>query len=138
VLLVVGTIAIALIGARPAGSDTPEPTAVSLSVDTGVPQSETQLEIDTPEPLTLIVEETAVVAQNDVVRIGNTGGVGAFIRREPRANAPGIVAHRDGTILRVVGADTLVAGRVWRNVEDQAGNRGWTPGEYLIATDGAR
>jgi hypothetical protein len=48
------------------------------------------------------------------------------------------VAHRDGTVLRVVGTDILVAGRVWRNVEDQAGNRGWTPDEFLIAADGSR
>jgi hypothetical protein len=84
----------------------------------------------TPEPTATTPEES----QAEFVQVGNTGGTGAFIRREPRAGAPGIVAHRDGTVLRIVGPDENVAGRLWRNVEDRNGNRGWTPREYLLPT----
>jgi Na+-transporting methylmalonyl-CoA/oxaloacetate decarboxylase gamma subunit len=97
----------------------PEPTEAALIEPTATPEPTSTA---TPEP------------QTDFVQVGNTGGTGAFIRREPRAGAPGIVAHRDGTVLRVVGPDELVAGRSWRHVEDRNGNRGWTPREYLLPT----
>jgi len=87
-----------------------------------------------PTATTVIVfppQTVAVAPASEYVRIANTGGSGAFIRREPRSDAPGIVAYRDGTVLRTVGADTTVDGRVWRQVEDTRGNRGWTPQEYL-------
>jgi hypothetical protein len=98
----------------------PEPTAVALvtlvvvSTEAPVPAVEV-----TPEPV-------------EFLRVGNTDRQGAFIRREPRTGAPGIVAHREGDILKVVGSDQIVDGRVWRNVEDQRGNRGWVPREYLL------
>jgi hypothetical protein len=94
----------------------PPPTAVPTPVPTDAPT----------------VQPTSPPATPEFVRIANTGGTGAFIRREPRAGAPGIVAYRDGTVLRIAGADTTVDGRVWRQVEDQRGTRGWTPQEYLV------
>lgn len=98
-----------------------------------------ELEIETAEPPFLEATSTpeptpTPIPEVEFVQIANTGGTGAFIRREPRAGAPGIVAHRDGTPLRIVGPDEVVAGRVWRHVEDRNGNRGWTPREYLIPT----
>lgn len=91
----------------------------------------TATETDTPAG----AAPEAAPAQAEFVRVANTGNQGAFIRREPRAGAPGIVAHRDGTILRIVGPDAVVQGQVWRNVEDQRGNRGWTPRDFLTASD---
>ena len=71
----------------------------------------------------------------EFVRVANTAGAGAFIREEPRSAARGIVAHTDRTVLKVIGADVSADGRPWRNVEDQRGNRGWTPSEFLVASD---
>jgi hypothetical protein len=100
------------------------------------------------EPAALVEDEPAPPAapepteagppapREELARIGNTDGSGAFIRREPRAGAPGIIAHRDGIVLRMVGGDVTVEGRLWRQVEDRQGNRGWTPDQYLIRVDG--
>lgn len=130
-VLALGTVAVALLGARPAAPGSVEVAPISVGASAGA----TQMVIGADGEPTPIVDETLLTPQGDLVRIANTGGTGAFIRREPRTNAPGVVAHRDGTVLRIVGTDTLVAGRLWRNVEDQAGNRGWTPAEYLVSAD---
>ncbi|OGG46546.1 MAG: hypothetical protein A3F84_18635 [Candidatus Handelsmanbacteria bacterium RIFCSPLOWO2_12_FULL_64_10] len=73
--------------------------------------------------------------EGEYVRVANTGGTGAFIREEPRANARGIAAYPDRTVLRIIGTDISAEGRAWRNVEDQRGIRGWTPGEFLVPSD---
>jgi hypothetical protein len=87
----------------------------------------------TPDP-TALPTPAQSTPQVEFVQVGNTGGTGAFIRREARTGAAGIVAHRDGTPLRVIGTDEVVSGRIWRNVEDRAGNRGWMPRDYLVPT----
>ena len=78
---------------------------------------------------------TEIVAGQEFVRVANTAGAGAFIREEPRSAARGIVAHTDRTVLKVIGTDVSAEGRPWRNVEDQRGNRGWTPAEFLVPSD---
>ena len=130
-VLALGTVAVALLGARPAAPGSSEVAPIAVGASAGATQVVAGAD---SEPLPFD-DEPALAPQSDRVRIANTGSTGAFIRREPRANAPGVVAHRDGTVLRIVGTDTLVAGRLWRNVEDQAGNRGWTPAEYLVSVD---
>jgi hypothetical protein len=85
-----------------------------------------------PTPSAAPTAQITVVPVVEYVRVANTDRIGAFIRREPQSNAPGIVAQREGAILRIAGPDTTVAGRVWRQVEDPRGNRGWTPAEYLV------
>lgn len=127
-LLAVVTIVAALLGARAAAPRTAE---VAPSTAAAPTENPARVEVEGPGSAQ---PEPEPLAQ-EFARIANTGGVGAFIRREPQANAPGLIALRDGTIVRVVGPDTRVAGRVWRNVEDQRGNRGWTPAEYLAASD---
>src|SRR5207253_343175 len=125
-LLAIVVIVAALLGARsaaPLTSEVAPSTSVAVPPTTGA--EPTQIET----PAEAQSEPDALTAE--FVRIANTGGVGAFIRRDPQANAPGLVALRDGIVVRVVGSDSTVAGRVWRNVEDQRGNRGWTPAEYL-------
>lgn len=70
------------------------------------------------------------------VQVANTGGTGAFIREEPQAAARGIAAYPDRTVLRVAGPDATAGGRLWKNVEDPQGIRGWAPAEFLVPTDG--
>lgn len=124
-LLAVVAVTVALIGARsssPRGVDAP-PVSAAVPTDSEFPD-------DPEEPGPPSTSEAT--AGPEFVQIANTGGVGAYIRREPRSTAPGIAAHRDGTVLRIVGPDTNTEGRVWRQVEDQRGSRGWTPLEYLV------
>ena len=110
------------------------PPLVDEPVLSGVPLPDWEILVE-PEPSPTFPPTLAAAPAAEFVRIANTGGAGAFIRREPRTGAPGIVAYRDGTILRIVGPDSTVDGRVWRQVEDQRGNRGWTPREFLVPSD---
>lgn len=96
---------------------------------TEVPTSRPPLEEAAPAPT------EGPVPAVEFVRIANTGGTGAFIRDEPRPNTRGIVAHTDRTVLKIIGPDETVDGRPWRNVEDQRGNRGWTPADFLTPSD---
>jgi hypothetical protein len=96
-----------------------------------------------PAPPTVLVVPTAAtdapVAENEeaalpaeFVRVANTGGLGISLRREPRLDAPRVTARPENTVLRVVGPDTVADGRVWREVQDAQGNRGWAPADFLV------
>ncbi len=63
------------------------------------------------------------------VRIANTGGEGAYIRRTTNLDDR-LRAWPDNTQLRVVGPDTTVNGTQWKQIQDPAGNQGWIPTEY--------
>lgn len=129
-ILAVATIVAALMGARGSSDDTREGSPFAAPPPASIrpaPLPEPELPPAPDQPLPL--------SQEEFVRIANTGGVGVFIRREPRPGAAGILAHREGVILRVVGPDTTSDGRVWRQVEDSQGVRGWTPGEFLVPTE---
>ena len=126
-LLAVGVIIAALLGARAASPRAPD---VAASIVVAAVPTEVVIAPSSDDDLAAPSEQEPSAPQ-EFFRIGNTGGVGAFIRRDPQPNAPGLVALRDGSVVKVVGADTTITGRVWRNVEDQRGNRGWTPAEYL-------
>jgi len=134
-LLMFGAVTFALVGSRSAD----RPSSQTPSSPTALPDQDDEPEVAAfLEPPTRQVAPTPfpteVEQRVEFVIIANTGGTGAFIRREARAGAPGIVAYRDGIILRIVGPDTTTEGRAWRNVEDRQGNRGWTPREYLATS----
>ena len=75
--------------------------------------------------------DTGVVRPVDVspVRVANTDGQGAYLRRTTNLEDR-LQAWPDGTVLRVMGADTIVDALVWRPVVDPEGNRGWIPAKY--------
>jgi hypothetical protein len=138
VLIAMTAVVFALLGSRSA-SHAPVPSQPAASVDFE-DDDEEEIAADptttsTPTLLALATAAATTTPRVEFVRIFNTGGAGAFLRREARPGAPGIVAYRDGTVLRIVGADTTSEGRVWRNVEDRQGNRGWTPRDYLEPSD---
>ncbi len=63
------------------------------------------------------------------VRVANTDGIGAYIRKTPSL-ADRLRPWPDNTLLKVVGPDTTADGIEWKQVEDPAGNRGWIPAQY--------
>ena len=96
---------------------------------TGLPQLGTPLlraESPTPSP----APEPGPPPE-EYVRVANTAGQGLTLRREPSVSAARLAARAENTILRVVGPDETVDGRVWRQVEDSQGVRGWAPAEFL-------
>lgn len=67
--------------------------------------------------------------QAQTVRIANTGGEGAYIRRTTNLDDR-LRPWPDNTQLRVIGPDTSVNGTQWKQVQDPAGNQGWIPAEF--------
>ncbi len=63
--------------------------------------------------------------------VGNTDGVGVWLRRTPRMNDY-LLSWVDGTRMEVVGPDVQAEGRLWRHVRDPRGNVGYVPAEWLI------
>lgn len=128
-MVAVGIVIAANVGARSSSGREAPPAAhvleapVSAAAPTDVPDA------------TSVAAQPAPADAEEFVRIANTGGTGAFVRREPRSDAQGVVAYRDGTLLRVVGPNVTTDGRVWREVQDARGNRGWTPREFLASTE---
>ncbi len=132
-ILGLATIIVALVGARASQSRNAEPAPASILRLPEVEPSPTS-----EGDLGLRGDGQSPFALDEFVRVANTGGAGAFLRQEPRSNAPGVLAYREGTILRVSGPDATGSdGRVWRQVEDRQGNRGWTPRDFLVASDAA-
>jgi hypothetical protein len=109
-------------GFPPAPQATPT-TAPQLG--TPLPRTESP----TPSP----VPEPGPPAE-EYVRVVNTAGQGLTLRREPSISAARVAARAENTILRVVGPDEIVEGRVWKQVEDRQGVRGWAPAEFLEPT----
>ena len=70
--------------------------------------------------------------QPQTLRITNTGGEGAFLRRTTNLDDR-LRAWADNTQLHVVGPDVSANGIEWKHVEDPAGNHGWIPAEYTRA-----
>lgn len=66
------------------------------------------------------------------VRVGNSDGQGANMRREPSATSQRVKVVRDGSELDVIGADRQAEGRTWRNVQDDTGAAGWILSELLL------
>jgi hypothetical protein len=68
-------------------------------------------------------------------RVANTGGLGANVRREPASSSPPLTAAAENTVLRLLGPEQRASdGRVWRQVEDNQGNQGWVPADFLVET----
>lgn len=65
----------------------------------------------------------------DTLRIANTDGLGAYVRRTPNLEDR-LRAWPDGTRLTVLGPDATADGIEWKQVQDPAGNRGWIPVQY--------
>ena len=104
------------------GTASPSPAAAS-AIEEGIQEP-------TDEP-----SSTAEAAPTGVVRrvrVANTEGQGANMRREPNATSQRVKVVREGTELELIGADQQVEGRTWRNVQDDGGDAGWILSEFLI------
>lgn len=103
--------------------------------ETGTPQASGAAPGQTPGPgptQTPRASPTPTQVQGSRLVVGNTGGVGAWLRRSPRMNDY-VIALNDGTPLEVVGPDVQAEGRVWKNVRDPRGNQGFIPAEWAVS-----
>ena len=64
--------------------------------------------------------------------VGNTDGLGVYIRRTPRMDDR-IAPWPDGTPMQWLGETVQSEGRNWEKVKDPSGNVGWVPSAFLVA-----
>ncbi len=93
------------------------PAAVSQATATGVPAAAAS-------------PAATGSSQALYLTVVNTDGQGVYLRQEAPAGER-LKLWPEGTSMRAIGGDRTVDGRLWRQVEDPDGNRGWMPGEYL-------
>jgi hypothetical protein len=67
------------------------------------------------------------------MRVGNTGGTGAWVRVAPSYDAARVVLLRDGDPLAATGDQATVAGQRWLRIRTPAGSDGWISEEWLGA-----
>ena len=100
--------------AEPTPTPAPTPTIVAASSPQPWP---TSTPVPTPTPV--------------VRKVGNTGGLGVYLRRTPNINDR-MRAWLDNSEMILLGEETDAGGFHWIKVRDPAGNEGWVPEQYLL------
>ena len=119
-LLIFAVFAAALGGAAAGcGTGAQKPVATATVVEAAYPP--------TPVPVVTPTYPPSPAAY----LVGNTGGLGAFLRRSPQTGDK-IKAWPDGTVMTVIGGEQVVDGHTWRNVKDPEGNEGWMRTDLLV------
>ncbi|MHB1417910.1 MAG: hypothetical protein ACYC1C_21885 [Chloroflexota bacterium] len=112
----------------PAPTSTPtatavEPTATMPATDAvGTTSSATTASQATPTP---------TAQPPKYYLIGNTDGVGAWLRKTPHMGDY-LLSWPDGTKMEVIGPDVQSDGRTWKYVQDPRGNKGYIPTDWLV------
>jgi SH3-like domain-containing protein len=65
------------------------------------------------------------------VRVVNTDGQGANLRRAPDPASQRIKVIREGAELELIGPNRQEGGETWRNVQDAEGDNGWISADFL-------
>ncbi|MDW8214889.1 MAG: SH3 domain-containing protein [Roseiflexaceae bacterium] len=86
----------------------------------------------TPAPLTSTIALTPTTQVNVQLRVQGTGTLGLFLRPAPNVNNTPIKTLPEGTIVTVVGEDSVQPDRVWKRVRDPEGAEGWAAADYLV------
>ena len=139
-LLVVGGLAL-LNATRPSGrvatpAPTVAPTLLPLTVTSPVPTTGPATAAPSPSATQPPPSPTPTPAPR-YARITNTGGLGVNLRRDPASSSPPVAAVAENGVVRVLGPEERASdGRVWRRVEDNRGNQGWVPAEFLADAPG--
>ncbi len=128
-----GATATATPSPTPTATSTPSPSPVPSLTASATP-TPTLTATPTPSPTstptaTPTDTPTAIPARSEV---GNTGGQGVWMYRQPGLKGGKITAWRDGTTLIVAGGVAEADGYVWIEVIDPRGRLGWIPEPYLI------
>lgn len=129
-LALVGAIAFSGILTKSVESrPSPSPTPTSAPATATVTPAVTIPALVQASPPSSTPTSTATPTAPVFVVVANTGGDGVYLRRTP-AMGDRIIAWPEGTVLEVVGPDTVSEGRTWKHVKDPKGNVGYVPLQY--------
>jgi hypothetical protein len=112
----------------PTPAVTPRVTAANAAPSaTTAPSAPTVAPTEVPT-----VEPTPTPQQQQLARIANTSGQGAWVRLQPGPQAPRVRALAEGTRVLLTGNDETVAARPWREIETEDHNiKGWVLGDFI-------
>jgi hypothetical protein len=102
----------------------PTKTAASSPTRTAAPSS-------TATATALPTTTPTATAQPQAYVVGNTDGVGVWLRRTPRLDDY-LISWVDGSRMEVVGPDVNANGLDWKNVRDPRGDVGYIPAQWLV------
>lgn len=131
---------------EPTTTPTPEPTATPVPTQeptpepTVAPTTEAASPTATPAATATTAAAPAAAEPSTTaptrLRVTKTGGTGANLRAEPKADARVIAILLDDTQLDVVGEDVKAGGVTWKNVRTTGstsdGVTGWVSAQYLV------
>jgi hypothetical protein len=112
---------------------TPTPTATATDTATDTPTATpTDTATATPTPTPTNTPTNTPTPTPVVSEVGNTGGDGVWMYRQPRLSGGKITAWRDGTRVVLSGQQVEADGYTWIEVVDPKGRVGWIPALYLV------
>src|SRR5688572_22775430 len=116
----------------PAGpTPAPPATTAPAAVVSPVP---TKPAAPPPSPSPVAAQATATTeARLETVWVGNTDGIGVFVRRTP-SMADRVRAYPDKTPLELIGEDVFGDGQRWHHVKAPDGLEGYVPVMYTVET----
>jgi uncharacterized hydrophobic protein (TIGR00271 family) len=109
----------------PSATATPTPTPTLTATPTDPPTA-------TPTATPTSTPTATPTATPVLSEVGNTGGQGVWMYRQPGLKGGKITAWRDGTVVTHLGGEVEADGYTWIEVLDPKGRPGWIPNEYLI------
>src|SRR5438876_4353920 len=112
-------------GGGPAAAPTPDTIVQPTSVP--APAKPSVSAVASPSPVAVpsaTATAAPAAATADTVYVGNTDGVGVFVRKTP-VMADRLRAYPDGTALAIIGDDVDGDGQHWRHVRTPDGLEGY-------------
>lgn len=90
-------------------------------------------ELPSPTPLLVATPqiESSGAGGGVQFRVLNTGAEGLFLRSDPSSNNAPIKTLPDGTLVTIIGDDSVGADRVWKHVRDPDGTEGWVAADFV-------
>jgi len=106
------------------GSSAPRKVEITIT-PTPTPAPPTATSTRVPATATPVPDKPQVMA------VGNTDGLGVYLRRTPR-NEDKVRSYMDGARMEITGPPEEAEGRRWFKVRASDGTEGYIPAEFLV------
>ena len=118
-----------------AAQPTPQPTVQQQPTPSPAAAKPAASPVASPSPAAAPkpAATTASAAKPDTVYVGNTDGVGVYVRKTP-VMSDRLRAYPDGTALTIAGDDVDGDGQHWHHIKTPDGLEGYVPAMYTVET----
>jgi hypothetical protein len=133
-LALVSVTLLSACGGGPATAPTAEaPAAQPSAAPTVAKPAASPVSSPSPSAAPKPTATTEAAAKPDTVYVGNTDGVGVYVRKTP-VMSDRLRAYPDGTALSIIGDDVDGDGQHWHHVKTPDGLEGYVPAMYTVDT----